>query len=82
MRLITSSRLRVIVSISKANTCESFLTGLDSRSFMTQLADVVSSGVTTLIWAGDAEYAHLYPCSVSKWSLTLLQLDMQLVRKP
>ncbi|KAF2468891.1 carboxypeptidase S1 [Lindgomyces ingoldianus] len=31
-------------------------TGDGPRSFMTQLSDVVSSGVTTLIWAGDADW--------------------------
>ncbi|KZF22774.1 putative carboxypeptidase S1 [Xylona heveae TC161] len=31
-------------------------TGDDSRSFISQLSDVVSSGVTTLLWAGDADW--------------------------
>ncbi|KAA6416163.1 MAG: carboxypeptidase S1 [Lasallia pustulata] len=31
-------------------------TGDDSRSFLSQLSTVVSSGVTTLIWAGDADW--------------------------
>jgi thiamine monophosphate kinase len=31
---------------------------------MSQLGDVVSSGITTLIWAGDAEYARLLCSSI------------------
>lgn len=32
------------------------LTQADSRSFLGDLSDVVSAGVTTLIWAGDADW--------------------------
>lgn len=31
-------------------------TGDNSRSFLTQLSDVVKSGVTTVVWAGDADW--------------------------
>lgn len=29
---------------------------LDPRSFLSQLSDVVKSGVTTVVWAGDADW--------------------------
>lgn len=31
-------------------------TGDNSRSFLTQLSDVVNKGITTVIWAGDADF--------------------------
>lgn len=34
----------------------SLLTRLDPRSFLDELSEVVSAGITTLIWAGDADW--------------------------
>lgn len=42
---------------------------------MTQLSAVVASGVTTVIWAGDAEYVHSIPASLHNVSIPILTLQ-------
>ena len=43
-----------MVSVDDDSPTKAMLTIVDARPFLTQLSDVVQSGVQVLIWAGDA----------------------------
>ena len=52
----TNSAPRVMVSLPVNLSAIVSDIETDSRSFLTQLGDVVQSGVQTVIWAGDADW--------------------------